>query len=252
MNMLFATLALLATQVTAQLATVYSSCKKANSVALTFDDGPYIYETDIVNTLNNAGIKGTFFVNGNNWECIYDASMVTSIKNAFASGHEFGSHTWHHYDLSKCRITLVIRHFPGTARAAFTMRCGVALQRIIGVNPAMMRPPYGSYNDQVRSASFLRNQSMILWDFDDGDSTGATVTQSKQDYTNIANQHPNNILTLNHETYQTSAQQVLPFAITTLKNKGYQFVTVSECLGITPYQWTAAPQARTSDWNCNI
>jgi len=29
---------------------------------------------------------------------------------------------------------------------------------------------------------------------------------------------------------------LLPFAITTLKNKGYTFVTVSQCLGISPYQ----------------
>ncbi|KAF8572691.1 carbohydrate esterase family 4 protein, partial [Ramaria rubella] len=128
----------------AQLATVYSSCVKvrlllspgatltsrivpqANTVALTFDDGPYIYETQIATTLKNAGIKGTFFVNGNNWECIYDDAMVKSIQNAYADGHEFGSHTWHHYDLT----TLP---WDGTG--------GIALQRIIGVSPAMMRPP---------------------------------------------------------------------------------------------------------------
>lgn len=217
-----------------------------NSVALTFDDGPYIYETDIVNTLNNAGIKGTFFVNGNNWECIYDPAMVTSIKNAFASGHEFGSHTWHHYHLP----TLPVNGIGGLHDEMW--RTELALQRILGISPAMMRPPYGEYNDEVRRVSFLRNQSMITWDFDDGDSTGATAAQSMQDYTKVANQRPNNILTLNHETYQPSAQVILPFSITTLKNKGYQFVTVSECLGIEPYQWTAAPQARTSDWNCNI
>ncbi|KAF8499475.1 chitin deacetylase [Hysterangium stoloniferum] len=243
--MLFVTLALLATQVTAQLATLYSSCKRANAVALTFDDGPYIYETDVVNQLNNAGIKGTFFVNGNNWECIYDAAMVASIKNAFASGHEFGSHTWHHYNLAKIPVD-------GTGGIHDEMfRTELALQRIIGVNPAIMRPPYGSYNDNVRRVAFARNQSMILWDFDNGDSTGSSVAQSKQAYTDVANRHPNNILTLNHEVYQTTADQVLPFAITTLRNKGYQFVTVSECLGINPYQWTAAPQARTSAWNCN-
>jgi peptidoglycan/xylan/chitin deacetylase (PgdA/CDA1 family) len=35
-------------------------------VAVTFDSGPYIYEKDVVHTLDNAGVKGTFFVNFNN------------------------------------------------------------------------------------------------------------------------------------------------------------------------------------------
>lgn len=172
--------------------------------------------------------------------------MVSSIKAAYADGHEFGSHTWHHYDLT----TLP---WDGTGGIHDEMwRTEQALERILGVSPALMRPPYGTYNDEVRSAAHLRNQSLIIWDFDDGDSTGSTADQSKADYTSIANQHPKNILTLNHETYETTVDIVIPFAISTLKAKGYKFATVSECLGIPPYQWTASPQTRTSDWNCDI
>jgi len=43
------------------LAQVYYSCNNPNEVALTFDDGPYIYEQTVVDTLNAAGAKGTFF-----------------------------------------------------------------------------------------------------------------------------------------------------------------------------------------------
>lgn len=32
------------------------------------DDGPYIYNTQIVNTLKQYNAKATFFVNGNNCE----------------------------------------------------------------------------------------------------------------------------------------------------------------------------------------
>jgi len=226
----------------AALATVYTKCNKANTVALTFDDGPYIYEQNIANKLHDAGIKATFFVNGNNWECIYDDAMISSMRANFAQGHEFGSHTWHHYDLATLAWDPIHDEM---------WRTELALQRILGVNPAMMRPPYGSYNDLVRSAASVRNQSLIIWDFDDGDSTGASVAQSQQDYTDLANRHPSNVLTLNHETYETTANNVLPFAITKLKNAGYQFATVSECLGIQPYQWVAGQQKKTSDWNCN-
>lgn len=37
---------------------------------------------------------------------------------------------------------------------------------------------------------------------------------------------------------------VLPFAIQTLKAKGYNFVTMSECLGIDAYLSTVAPEER--------
>ena len=77
----------------------------------------------------------------------------------------------------------------------------LALMRIIGVQPAWMRPPYGAYNDMVRSASAIRNQSLVLWDFDSGDSTGASADDSKGRYWDVANRRPTNILALNHETY---------------------------------------------------
>lgn len=77
--------------------------------------------------------------------------------------------------------------------------------RILGVSPAFMRPPYGNYNDLVRSAAAVRNQSLVIWDFDDGDSTGSSVQESEQDYTNLVNARPNNVLALNHETYDTTA-----------------------------------------------
>lgn len=81
----------------------------------------------------------------------------------------------------------------------------LAMIRILGVSPAFMRPPYGNYNDLVRSAAAVRNQSLVIWDFDDGDSTGSSVQESEQDYTNLANARPNNVLSLNHETYDTTA-----------------------------------------------
>ncbi|GJJ14797.1 hypothetical protein Clacol_009065 [Clathrus columnatus] len=165
--------------------------------------------------------------------------MITSVKAAYADGHEFGSHTWHHYDLTTLS-------WDGTGGLHDEMwRTELALQRILGVSPAIMRPPYGSYNNQVRSAAYIRNQSLVLWDFDSGDSDGATVQESKNSYTNTANAHPSNILALNHETYQTTVNEVIPFAVQTLRAKGYRFVTVSECLGIQPYQWVALPQTQT-------
>lgn len=40
---------------------------------------------------------------------------------------------------------------------------------------------------------------------------------------------------------QFHRSQVVPFAIKLLQSKGYKLVTLAECLGKSPYQWTAAP-----------
>lgn len=84
-------------------------------------------------------------------------------------------------------------------------RVELALTRILGVSPAFMRPPYGNYNDLVRQASSIRGQSLVLWDFDSGDSVGASVQESENNYSQVANQRPDTLLALNHETYETTA-----------------------------------------------
>ena len=79
------------------------------------------------------------------------------------------------------------------------------MRRILGVTPAFIRPPYGGINTDVRKAAYIRNQSLVLWDLDVGDPEGVPVGTQNWRYTVAANNHPNNILALNHETYKTTA-----------------------------------------------
>ena len=126
----------------------------------------------------------------------------------------------------------------------------LALSRIIGVWPAWMRPPYGNYNDMVRSAAAIRNQNLVIWDFDSGDSSGASTQQMKDSYAALANRRPNNILALNHETNAATAQEVLQFAIDQLRAKGYRFATVAECLNRPAYRDVFAPGNKDGSWVC--
>jgi len=221
------------------LAQVIRSCTKPNTVALTFDDGPYIYLQNISATLTANGVKGTFFFNGNNWNCIYAPQNVENIKLAYSQGHQIASHTWAHKNLSSLTFDQIHNEF---------WKVEQALQRIVGVTPAFARPPYGAYNNLVRQVSAQRGQKLALWDFDSGDTTGATPAQSKQMYKDAAAKHPSNILSLMHEIKEATAYDVLPFAITVLKQAGYKLVTLADCLGVQPYQKIAAPQ--TGVWTC--
>ncbi|KAG2018363.1 chitin deacetylase [Coprinopsis cinerea AmutBmut pab1-1] len=173
-------------------ATVFSKCTVPNRVALTFDDGPYWYTQQIADMLNNAGAKGTFFVNGQNWACIYDTELSRQLKYAYDQGHQIGSHTWAHQNLATLNWDQ-IHHQMWLVEQA--------VMRITGAYPAFMRPPYGSYNNLVLEASHVRGQHVVMWDMDSGDTGGVSVAQQKQRFTNIANNRPSNALTLQHETH---------------------------------------------------
>jgi len=49
------------------------------------------------------------------------------------------------------------------------------------------------------------------------------------------------MLALNHEPLEKTVHQVLPYAIKLLQSKGYELVTLAECLNLPAYQRETAP-----------
>ncbi|KAG8713451.1 Carbohydrate esterase 4 protein [Ceratobasidium sp. 423] len=196
-------------------AQVITKCTQSKTVALTFDDGPYVNTRKLVDLLDKNGAKGTWFVNGNNYGCIYDSTNAASVKYVYDKGHQVASHTWAHQHLSSLSGT--------TLRNEFT-KTNTAIKKITGSEPAFMRPPYGEYDNES--------------------------TQSKNDYKALVSKNPNNVLTLNHETITTTVNDVIPYAIAQFKAKGYKMVTVAQCLGQSPYKSTGSPSPRDSTWKC--
>ncbi|CAE6439118.1 Chitin deacetylase [Rhizoctonia solani] len=220
---------------------VVTKCTEPNTVAITFDDGPYNWTTELVDLLDSYGAKGTFFVNGNNYGCIYSEENAQRLKYLVKQGHQLASHTWAHAHLPQ---------LTGDALDAEFFKTNDAIRKITGLSPAFMRPPYGEYNDEVVEKAAHNGQTVVIWDFDSEDSIGATAEQSKKYYDNILDRHPSHILTLNHETIETTAHQVIPYALKKIKEKGYRMVTVAECLGQKPYQAQTEPAHRDESWRC--
>jgi peptidoglycan/xylan/chitin deacetylase (PgdA/CDA1 family) len=138
----------------------------------------------------NGSNNSFFFPDG----CIYTPENVARVKFAYGEGHMVASHTWAHLDLTKLTPTNINSEMA---------RVDEALQRILGVNPAFVRAPFGSYNDAVREVAYTRGQTLVDWDFDSGDSTGSTAAQSNAAYDKLVQAHPSTILALNHEVYGT-------------------------------------------------
>jgi len=149
------------------------------------------------------------------------------------------SHTWDHKDLTTLTFDEIHNEFYLVEQA---------FQRLLGVTPAFLRPPYGNYNNLVRQVAYERGQKLVTWDFDSGDSTGSTPAQSDAAYDALIKKHPNTILALNHEVYEETANVIVPHAIKALQAAGYKLVTVAECRSLEPYQKVTSPQQ--GSWSC--
>ncbi|KAK4684272.1 hypothetical protein P7C73_g5922, partial [Tremellales sp. Uapishka_1] len=239
---------------------IISQCTNSGQVALTFDDGPYIYEANVTADLN--GGKGTFFLNGNNYVCIYDKWQ--EIQALHAAGHTIGSHTWTHADLTTLSIDGINSELE---------QVEVAFQKILGLKPLYFRPPYGNLNDNVLSVLDQRgykskipsrspwgepDQSMLteafLWSDDTEDADGATVSYSENILDGVIKDYPNPHLVLDHSTIETTSTTVLPYAVPKLQAAGYDLVAVDTCLGSNgeyPYVYLSEPGTPDDTWTCS-
>ncbi|RHZ87165.1 hypothetical protein Glove_40g100 [Diversispora epigaea] len=56
------------------------------------------WTNDLLDNLKNLNAKATFFINDNNWGCVYDYAPI--LKRIVADGHQLSHHMWGHLDLA--------------------------------------------------------------------------------------------------------------------------------------------------------
>jgi peptidoglycan/xylan/chitin deacetylase (PgdA/CDA1 family) len=94
-------------------------------------------------------IKATFFVIG------YAATQYPDLlRRAYSEGHEIALHTWSHPELSKLTDGQVVAQLIWAARA---------IKDVIGVTPAIMRPPYGDTSARTRQILNALGLSIVQW-----------------------------------------------------------------------------------------
>ncbi len=182
-------------------------------VALTFDDGPSPQGTPkILKTLKEYDAKATFFMLGNQVDYYPDLA-----RKVVEEGHEIGNHTKSHPNLSKMSDVNIKKELDYTNEK---------IKEVTGVSPSLIRPPYGIYNDNVIKYAKENNQSIILWSVDSLDwknRNGSAIQKIVQ------NEITPGAIVLLHDIHSTTAD-ALPKLLKTLKQAGYQFITVSQLL----------------------
>ncbi|GAA5989875.1 hypothetical protein JCM10908_002358 [Rhodotorula pacifica] len=219
----------------------YSRCKQKGQFAMTFDDGPLL-GASTATLLEQYGGRGTYFVNGLNWDCLYNPARVADLIKRFQAGHVIGSHTWGHDDITTLTPEQLHRQLDLVE---------TALWKILGVKPRLFRPPYGRYDRKSLQVLQERGYTVVLWDFDDRDTIGATPEQSIASYKQLLKSFPKPHIALNHETKEGTVNTVAPTVIPLIHGMGYKLVDMGQCLNVDPYQAVGTPSQRDSTWTCD-
>ncbi|KAH8710045.1 hypothetical protein GQ44DRAFT_661884 [Phaeosphaeriaceae sp. PMI808] len=213
------------------------TCQKAGTVALTFDDGPYIYTDQVLTKFASYGFKATFFVTGINigkGAIDTTASWSNVIKRMVAEGHQVASHTWSHQDLSV--ITDAQRYDQ-------MVKNEMAIRNIIGKYPTYMRPPYSSCNAACQTV--MKNLGYVVSYFDldtDDYNQLSNIQVAKDNFKRILDQTPGgpqsgDRLAIAHDIHQATALNLVDYMLQYLKSKGYRGVTMGECMGEPEANW---------------
>ena len=189
-------------------------------ICLTYDDGPdRSFTPGLLEYLKSAGVKATFFVCGNR---VKEAPEL--LAQMVQDGHELANHTYSHPLLSAKKIS----REKITEELASTQEL---ITNASGVKATVMRPPFGGQNATVREICKEMGLRIIIWDIDTEDWRGRS---SQQMINNIMKHASDGSIVLMHDrqhkgeknTVMTTTKAVVP----ALKEKGFQFVTVSEML----------------------
>ena len=241
----------------------------ANTLVLTFDDGPDDQTLPIARFLFAEGIRATFFVNGkrfcrisggactslpvtggcaprgDQWKNtkVYDESLIDLLQRY---GHRVANHTHDH-----CHLAFAPDEMAWELRTTQEI-----LDRHGSDGLSLFRPPYGSWgtnNDaEVRGDSGLRRLiGPVLWDIDGRDwlcwRTGVSVAQCLQHYIDAVDARPGrNGIVLMHDrpefnvddpSYYSGTDNTLELTrrfVQAMRGRGYRFAGIEEAVRTGP------------------
>ncbi len=179
-------------------------------IAITFDDGPHPHYTEeLLDGLKERDVKATFFLVGKNIE-----GNEEIVRRIYDEGHLLGNHTYDHVDVGELSEAQICEQVEQTNELIY---------HIVGEYPGYLRPPFGSWNDQVECA---QDMMLVMWTIDSRDWT---TTSLDDIITKVVKEAEENGVILMHDWYQHSVKAALVI-IDILQSQGYEFVTVDEIL----------------------
>ncbi len=185
-------------------------------IAITFDDGPSIFTTPyLLDGLAERDVKATFFMLGSNIKRYPDI-----VKRIYEEGHDIGNHSLEHKNMVKLDNNMAkVQHDTPNE----------LLNSILGMNATFFRPPYGNFNDIVKSVSDV---PIILWNIDPQDWKYKDANMVAN---HVIERAKDGDIVLLHDIYSSTVEAAFKI-VDVLSERNFRFVTVNELLKYREYE----------------
>ncbi|KAG8795336.1 chitin deacetylase [Ceratobasidium sp. 428] len=205
-----------------------TTCPDKATWGLSFDDGPSPYTPDLLNYLDAANIKSTFFVVGSR-----AISRPEMLQAEYMGGHQLSVHTWSHPSLTTLTNDQIIAELGWTKQA---------IKQITGVTPNTMRPPYGDIDDRVRAISLAMGLTPIIWTSANGGSfdtndwhipsglSAAEVLNSFDKILDTASSLNTGFIVLAHDLYQQTVDLAVGYVLPDAQARKFNLMSIIDCL----------------------
>ncbi|MFC6335075.1 polysaccharide deacetylase family sporulation protein PdaB [Paenibacillus septentrionalis] len=201
---------------------IYNVPTERNVVALTFDIswGDKRLEP-ILEVLKEKNVTAaTFFVSS-----VWSQQHPELVKKIQDAGYEIGSHGHKHDNYS----TLTDDEIRSQITTAHSI-----ISEVTGKSPNLIRLPNGDFDKRVLKIASELQYQVIQWDTDSMDwlSIGTDKIADRV----ISRAHPGDIILMHASDSAKQTHLALPIIIDQLRDKGYDFLSVSELLTQTETQ----------------
>lgn len=192
---------------------IYSVETAEKKVAISFDCAWGVDHTDkLLEYLDRNDVKCTFFA-VQFWVEKYPEYVQKIVEH----GHEIGTHSRTHPYMSKLTKAQIESELLSSAQA---------IQTVTGKKVTLFRPPYGDYNNTLIQTCRELGLEPIQWDVDSLDWKNLSAQEIAL---RVINGAKNGSIILCHNNGLHTAE-ALPMIFSTLKNRGFTFVPVSELI----------------------
>ena len=192
---------------------IYSVATDEKKLAISFDCAWGVEYTDkLLDIMQKNGVRCTFFA-----VQFWVEKYPEYAQKIVDAGHELGTHSRTHSYMSKLSEAEIKDELKTSAEA---------IERATGQKTNLFRAPYGDYDDLLINTAQSMGLYTIQWDVDSLDWKNLSATELAL---RVVNGAKNGSIILCHNNGLHTAE-ALPMIISTLQNRGYEFVPIGELI----------------------
>ena len=192
---------------------IYCVDTTEKKIAISFDCAWGVDYTDkLLDTMAKNDVRCTFFA-----VQFWVEKYPEYVDKIISAGHEMGTHSRTHSYMSKLNKASIQDELTTSSNA---------IEKLTGQKVTLFRPPYGDYNNLLIDTCNEMGLYPIQWDVDSLDWKNLSATEIAM---RVINGVKNGSIILCHNNGLHTAE-ALPLIFSTLKNRGFEFVPISELI----------------------